>query len=57
MPQVWWGPSPSIVITEPEVGRLLILRNGERLALRGAPDLLSGRDHEIQAANLVAIKE
>ncbi|CAL8464544.1 g4079 [Coccomyxa elongata] len=55
--KIWWGASPSIVVTEPEVGRLLILRNGERLALRGAPDLLTGRDHKIQAANLVAIKD
>jgi hypothetical protein len=37
--------------------RLLLLRNVQRLAVRGAPDLLTGRDAEMQKLNLAGMKE
>ncbi|KAK9905093.1 hypothetical protein WJX75_009533 [Coccomyxa subellipsoidea] len=55
--KIWFGAAPVVVVTEPELGRLLILRNGQRLALRGAPDLMTGRDQKLQTSSLVAIKD
>jgi hypothetical protein len=49
--------SPTLPFLSAPFYRLLILRNGQRLALRGAPDLMTGRDQKLQTSSLVAIKE
>ncbi|KAK9901996.1 hypothetical protein WJX75_000629 [Coccomyxa subellipsoidea] len=53
----WFGYAPILVVSEPQLGRLLALRNVERLELKGAPDLFTGRDHKIQSSMLAVVND
>lgn len=56
-PQVWYGATPVIVVTDAAMGRAVNLRNPNRHTAIGPGTILQGKDRVFESEGILLTKE